>query len=94
MALFDEPMRTMYLLREQSDRHVRLDVRNARFGRSVETCNVRDHEEAVHMSIEALYFLLGGLGRTNDGKHAAMIGSARDVMRNRRRRRRRELERE
>jgi hypothetical protein len=90
MALFDEPMRTMYLLREQSDRH----VRNARFGRSVETCNLRDHEEAVHMSIEALYFLLGGLGRTNDGKHAAMIGSARDVMRNRRRRRRRELERE
>ena len=81
MALFDEPMRTMYLLREQSDRHVRLDVRNARFGRSVETCNLRDHEEAVHMSIEALYFLLGGLGRTNDGKYAAMIGSAQDLMR-------------
>jgi hypothetical protein len=90
MALFDEPMRTMYLLREQSDRH----VRKARFDRSVETCNLRDHEEAVHISIEAPD-LLGGLGRTNDGEYAAMIGSARDVMRNRRRRtKRRELERE
>jgi hypothetical protein len=77
MALFDEPMRTMYLLREQSDRH----VRKARFDRSVETCNLRDHEEAVHISIEALCFLLGGLGRTNDGKYAAMIGSAQDLMR-------------
>ena len=91
MALFDEPMRTMYLLREQSDRH----VRKARFDRSVEACNLRDHEEAVHVSIEAPDFLLGGLGRTNDGEYAAMIGSARDVMRNRRRRtKRRELERE
>ena len=90
MALFDEPMRTMYLLREQSDRH----VRKARFDRSVETCNLRDHEEAVHISIEALCFLLGGLGRTNDGKYTAMIRSARGVMRNRSRGRRSELERE
>ena len=83
-------MRTMYLLRDQSDRH----VRKARFDRSVETCNLRDHEEAVHISIEAPDFLLGGLGCTNDGEYAAMIGSARDVMRNRRRGRRIELERE
>ena len=31
------------------------------------------------MSIEALYFLLGGLGRTNDGEYAAMIGSAHET---------------